>query len=39
MKNVNGQELKKINAKTEKYQSELNKIKKMFPERFFEEDS
>ena len=39
MKNVNGQELKKINAKTEKYQAELNKTKKMFPERFFEEDS
>ena len=30
------QELKKINAKIEKYQSELNKIKNMFPDKFFE---
>jgi len=32
-------ELKVINVKIEKYQSELNRIKNMFPDRFFEESS
>jgi len=30
-------ELKEINAKIENYQLELNKIKNMFPDKFFEE--
>jgi len=32
------QELKDINTKIENYQSELNKIKNMFPDKFFDED-
>jgi hypothetical protein len=30
-------ELKEINAKIENYQSELIKIRRMFPDKFFEE--
>jgi len=32
------QELKDINTKIENYQSELNKIKNMFPDKFFDKD-
>jgi hypothetical protein len=34
---VDNQELKEINVKIENYQLELNKIKNMFPDKFFEE--
>ena len=36
-KDAKEQELREINAKIEKYQLELNKIKNMFPDKFFEE--
>lgn len=37
MDGVGEKELKEINAKIENYQSELNRIKNMFPDKFFEE--
>jgi len=37
MDGVGEKELKEINAKIENYQSELNKIMNMFPNKFFEE--
>ena len=37
MHGVGEKELKEINAKIENYQSELNRIKNMFPDKFFEE--
>jgi len=37
IKNAEEQELKEINTKIENYQLELNKIKNMFPDKFFEE--
>ena len=36
IKDAKEQELKEINAKIENYQLELNKIKNMFPDKFFE---
>ncbi|MDH3489643.1 MAG: hypothetical protein OEL56_04265 [Nitrosopumilus sp.] len=35
-KDAKEQELREINTKIEKYQLELNKIKNMFPDKFFE---
>jgi len=37
MEGVGEKELKEINAKIENYQSELSRIKNMFPDKFFEE--
>ena len=37
IKDAKEQEIKEINAKIENYQLELNKIKNMFPDKFFEE--
>ncbi len=36
-KNVQGSEIEKIQLKIQSYQIELNKIKKMFPDNFFDE--
>lgn len=33
---ISGTELEEIQLKIKKYQKELNKIKEMFPEKFFE---
>jgi len=35
--NTQESEIKKIQLKIQSYQTELNKIKKMFPENFFDE--
>jgi len=37
IKDAKEQELSEINVKIERYQLELNKIKNMFPDKFFEE--
>ncbi len=36
-KNVQGNEMGKIQLKIQSYQTELNKIKRMFPDNFFDE--
>ena len=37
IKNAQKTEVEKIQSKIQNYQTELNKIKKMFPDNFFEE--
>ncbi len=36
-RNVQGNEIGKIQLKIQSYQTELNKIKRMFPDNFFDE--
>ena len=36
-RNVQGNEMGKIQLKIQSYQTELNKIKRMFPDNFFDE--
>ena len=36
-RNVQGNEIEKIQLKIQSYQTELNKIKRMFPDNFFDE--